>query len=135
MRSEPRSGRTSSAASYPSSRRWPSTREHPFPFISTQTLNLAVMVPGDRPRRERFVRVKVPQNRPRWIPVPEGAGFVPLEQVIAANIDLMFPASPPREIFLFRVTRGAEGHPERSAELSVEDALAEPGHHRARRVG
>ena len=41
--------------------------------------------------RERFVRLKVPTNRPRWVPLPDGKGFVPLEQVIAANLDLAVP--------------------------------------------
>ncbi len=101
--------------------------EHPFPFISNQTLNLAAVLPGASPGRQRFVRIKVPGNRPRWVPVPGGAGFVPLEQVIAANLDLMFAGKQPEATYLFRVTRSAEGHPERSAELHVDDALADPG--------
>ncbi len=92
--------------------------EHPFPFISNQGLNLAILVPDKtgeaKPRLAGapgvfFVRLKVPDNRPRWMPVPGGPGFVPLEQVIAANLDLLFPAAPPREVFLFRVTRAAQG--------------------------
>lgn len=82
--------------------------EHPFPFISNRGLNLAVLLP-DTEEGDRFVRIKVPDNRPRWVSLPDGAGFVPLEQVIAANLDLMFPATPPSGVHLFRVTRGAEG--------------------------
>ncbi len=58
--------------------------------------------------------------------LPEGAGFVPLEQVIAANLDLMFPAAPPAEIHMFRVTRGAEGETGQAAELG-EGESSEPG--------
>ena len=94
--------------------------EHPFPFISNQGLNLALLVP-DRAGGQRFVRLKVPDNRPRWIPVPGGSGFVPLEQVIGANLDLLFPATPPREAFYFRVTRAAQG--EREGEYDA----GEPG--------
>ena len=81
--------------------------EHPFPFISNLGLNLAVSIPqgGDT----RFVRIKVPGNRPRWIPLPDRPGFVPIEQVIAANLDLLYPGSPPAAVHVFRVTRGAEG--------------------------
>ena len=45
--------------------------EHPFPFISNLGLNLAalVMEPGGK---RRFVRIKVPANRPRWVPLPGG---------------------------------------------------------------
>jgi polyphosphate kinase len=97
--------------------------EHPFPFISSLGLNLAILVPDGERGRGRFVRLKVPNNRPRWVPLPDGAGFTPLEQVIAHNLDLLYPTTPPREIYCFRVTRGAEG--ERDAEADV--AGEEPG--------
>ena len=83
--------------------------EHPFPFISNHGVNLAVQVPDKKKGRKRFVRIKVPNNRPRWIPLPDKAGFVPLEQVIAANLDQLFPNSDSIKTYLFRVTRGAAG--------------------------
>lgn len=86
--------------------------EHPFPFISGQGLNLAIQVPAAGGRRERFVRLKVPTNRPRWLRVPDCEGFVPLEQVIAANLDLLLPGETPIGHHFFRVTRGAEGDAE-----------------------
>lgn len=94
--------------------------EHPFPFISSLGLNLAVVMPGKKNGRERFVRIKVPDNLPRWVPVPEGAGFVPLEQVIAANLDTMFPV-PPRKVHRFRVTRAIRGAQSRQTDLEPED--------------
>ncbi len=100
-------------------------QEHPFPFISNFGLNLAVLLPS-QDKQQRFVRIKVPDNRPRWVPVPEGQGFVPLEQVIAANLDLLYPAAPPRKVYVFRVTRGAEGAPDSGSELQ-ESATDEPG--------
>lgn len=88
--------------------------EHPFPFISHGNLNLAVvLVDRDEPDGERFVRIKVPDNRPRWVALPDGEGFVPLEQVIAANIDLLFPDAETVGIYPFRVTRAASGDRER----------------------
>jgi polyphosphate kinase len=82
--------------------------EHPFPFISNLGLNLAVQL-GPK-RSERFVRIKVPPNRPRWVPL--AAGFVPLEQVIAANLDLVFPEERLAGYWMFRVTRGVESDAE-----------------------
>lgn len=79
--------------------------EHPFPFISGLGLNLAVRVTVRR--QERFVRIKVPANRGRWVPVP-GGGFVPLEQVIAANLDHVLPHEKVKSVSFFRVTRGLE---------------------------
>jgi polyphosphate kinase len=100
--------------------------EHPFPFISNLGLNLAVILPEAKGKGERFVRVKVPDNRPRWVPFPDNRGFVPLEQVIAANLDLMFPI-PPKAVYCFRATRGTGGTPEEEEELSIEEAAREPG--------
>ena len=80
--------------------------EHPFPFISNLGLNLAVRLPANG-KGERFVRIEVPGNRPRWVELPDGAGYVPLEQVIAAHLDQDFLGAPPLGVHLFRVTRGA----------------------------
>lgn len=94
--------------------------EHPFPFISSLGLNLAVQFHEDKKNRKRFVRIKVPNNRPRWVPLPEQAGFVPLEQIIAANLDQLFPAAQSVKSYFFRVTRGAEGD-ETTAQQELED--------------
>jgi polyphosphate kinase len=99
---------------------------HPFPFISHDVLNLGVMIARKEGAKKRFVRIRIPDNRPRWVPVNEGKGFVPLEQVIAANLDLVFPSSPPAPAYVFRVTRGAEGERNQTAELT-EDELEAPG--------
>ncbi len=73
------------------------------------------------------MRLKVPTNRPRWVPLPDGAGFVPLEQVIAANLDLLFPDGATSRRTLFRVTRGAEGDADRPAEADDLDPMLAPG--------
>jgi len=53
---------------------------HPFPFISNLGLSLAVLVTEPGRRNPRFVRIKVPANRPRWVPLPDHAGWVPLSR-------------------------------------------------------
>jgi polyphosphate kinase len=80
--------------------------EHPFPFISSLGLNLAIELRD--PERERFVRIKVPANRERWVPTGDG-GVVPLEQVIAANLKQLFQGERNLKAYAFRVTRGVEG--------------------------
>ena len=84
---------------------------HPFPFISNLGLNLAVLVTGPGHRNRRFVRIKVPANRPRWVPLPDQAGWVPLEQVIAGNLSVLFPRATEPACSFFRVTRGAKDDP------------------------
>ena len=81
---------------------------HPFPYISNLSLNLLVEV-GDRATGEqRIARVKVPPVLPRFVVMPDGERFVPLEQVIAAHLDTLFPGMTIGEHDAFRVTRNAD---------------------------
>ena len=64
---------------------------HPFPYISNLSLNLAVWLRDPADRRTRFARVKVPPLLPRFMETGEPTTFVPLEDVIAANLELLFP--------------------------------------------
>jgi len=84
---------------------------HPFPFISNLGLNLAVQWRENGRPRYRFVRIKVPPNRPRWVALPGREGVVPLEQVIAANLPRMFPEATEVRCSYFRVTRGGKDDP------------------------
>ncbi len=97
--------------------------EHPFPFISNLGLNIGVWIEEDQ--RERFIRIKVPANLPRWVALPDGTGFTPLEQVIVANLDVLLPGLPPHEAHLFRVTRGSDGTP--AVDHDLEDRETERG--------
>ena len=98
--------------------------EHPFPFISNLGFNLAVKVALRR--SERFVRIKVPANRGRWVPLP-GGGVVPLEQVIAANLDHLFPEERVVGVWFFRVTRGIEGDASQEDRHDDAEQTATPG--------
>ena len=96
---------------------------HPFPHISNLTLNLAV-VAHDPDRGECFARVKVPNIFPRLIRIPkedavEDMGseglistkenhFVWLEDIIADNLDLLFPGLSIKAAYPFRITRDAD---------------------------
>jgi polyphosphate kinase len=81
---------------------------HPFPYISNLSLNLAVMVRVPGQRTSRFARVKVPPLLPRFIPLPNGKGFIPLEQVIAMHLQTLFPGMEIVSHSPFRVTRDAD---------------------------
>jgi polyphosphate kinase len=99
--------------------------EHPFPFISNLGLNLIVQIKESKKGRKRLVRVKVPNNRPRWVQLPNGA--VPLEQVIRANMEKVFPDAVGLETYAFRVTRGAEGETEDDQGYDTDDMPHTPG--------
>ena len=81
---------------------------HPFPYISDLSLNLAVIVRDPGTGARRFARVKVPQLLPRFLKVPGGRRWVPLEQVIAAHLDRLFPGMKIVAHHVFRVTRDAD---------------------------
>ncbi|MEB3238413.1 MAG: polyphosphate kinase 1 [Candidatus Sericytochromatia bacterium] len=80
---------------------------HPFPIISNLSLNLGMLV--DAPHGgEAFARVKLPPNLPRFVPLQGGLGFLPLEELVAAHVDALFPEIRVRAIHPFRVTRHAD---------------------------
>ena len=80
----------------------------PFPYISNLSLNLAVLVRDPNARRMHFARIKVPPILPRFIAFADDRCFVPLEEVIAANLDQLFPGMEVVEHHTFRVTRNAD---------------------------
>jgi polyphosphate kinase len=81
---------------------------HPFPYVSNLSLNLAVMVRDPMRHQPRFARVKVPPVLPRFIGLPDGERFVPLEQVIAVHLPALFPGMEIVSHHFFRVTRDAD---------------------------
>jgi polyphosphate kinase len=81
---------------------------HPFPYISSLSLNLAVVVRDAVSGEQRFARVKVPPLLPRFVAAPGSTRFVPLEQVIAAHLDALFPGMEVLAHYAFRVTRDAD---------------------------
>ena len=97
---------------------------HPFPHISNLTLNLAV-VAQDPEHGECFARVKVPNNFPRLMRIPQAEApkkqkkdqnleetlsynYVWLEDIITANLDLLFPGLTIQASYPFRITRDAD---------------------------
>ena len=90
---------------------------HPFPYISNLSLNLAAMVRDPMTGVRRFARVKVPPLLPRFVPLPDGERFVPLETVIASHLDRLFPGMELVAHHTFRLTRDAD--------LEVEEDEAE----------
>src|SRR3989440_10113338 len=87
---------------------------HPFPHIANLSLNLAVVIAADPIYGERFARVKVPPTLPRLVPVQFSVkkqaviAFVWIEQVIAANLSMLFPGFEIWESYPFRVIRDAD---------------------------
>ncbi len=79
---------------------------HPFPHISNLSISLAVEIRDPDTGAVRFARVKVPKSLPRWVPI-EGrvTQFVPLEELVGAHLDALFPGVDVLDWYAFRVTR------------------------------
>ncbi|MDJ1181653.1 polyphosphate kinase 1 [Roseofilum casamattae] len=104
---------------------------HPFPYISNRSLNLAVLVKDPEINEDRFARVKVPKKIARFVPLPPELHYlseksekkeqeksaektsirwmgVPVEQIIAHNLEPLFPGMKIQEYYPFRITRNAD---------------------------
>ena len=82
---------------------------HPFPYISGLSLNLGVRVINPDTREKFFARVKVPPILSRLIATEENSTrFIPLEDLIAQNLDQLFPGMEIGGHIVFRVTRNQD---------------------------
>ncbi|BDB61360.1 polyphosphate kinase [Rhodococcus sp. RDE2] len=102
---------------------------HPFPYISGLSLNLAVTVKDSQSSGEHFARVKVPDNVERFVRVDRAGSshglpaFLPLEELIAAHLDVLFPGMEIVEHHAFRVTRNADFEVEEDRDEDLLQAL------------
>jgi polyphosphate kinase len=79
---------------------------HPFPYISNLSLSLAVRLRDPETGDAHLARVKVPKSLPRWVPVSgRPTHFVPIEQVIGANLGALFSGFDILSFHAFRLTR------------------------------
>ncbi|MFR9722624.1 RNA degradosome polyphosphate kinase [Streptomyces sp. MS19] len=80
---------------------------HPFPYISGLSLNLAVMVRNPASGHKHFARVKVPPLLTRFMEASPQR-YVPVEDVIAAHLEELFPGMEVLAHHVFRVTRNED---------------------------
>ena len=101
---------------------------HPFPYISNLSLSLAVELRDPQQGDIRFARVKVPKSLPRWVPTGRPNRFVPLEWLIGARLDALFPGMEILGHWAFRLTRYSDleiSHTEEPEDLlaTIEEQL------------
>jgi len=96
---------------------------HPFPFISNLSLNILITLQQPDDDQARMARVKVPVGAgvPRFLRIEGTYRFVPLEDVMAHNLDVLFPGTGVESCEFFRVTRNANTEYEEDKE---DDLLA-----------
>lgn len=86
---------------------------HPFPYISGLSLNLSIRIQNSTTGKQEFARLKVPQMIPRLIRVDrresdEDIRFIPLEELIANQLQDLFPGMEVLDHHVFRVTRNED---------------------------
>ncbi|MDO4241521.1 MAG: RNA degradosome polyphosphate kinase [Microbacteriaceae bacterium] len=86
---------------------------HPFPYISGRTLNLSIRVRNPRTEKIEFARLKVPQMLPRYVRIDsdenyENVRFIAIEELIANQLDGLFPGMEVIDHHAFRVTRNED---------------------------
>ena len=107
---------------------------HPFPFVSGLSLNLAVTVRQPEDGAKHFARVKVPDNVNRFVELQKRDGanradgqsevrYLPLEELIAAFLPVLFPGMEIVEHHTFRITRNADYEVEEDRDEDLLQAL------------
>ncbi|MGH3543804.1 MAG: RNA degradosome polyphosphate kinase, partial [Mycobacterium sp.] len=104
---------------------------HPFPFVSGLSLNLAVTVKRPDDGGQHFARVKVPDNVDRFVELGSREGatgkaevrFLPMEELIAAFLPVLFPGLEIAEHHVFRITRNADFEVEEDRDEDLLQAL------------
>ena len=100
---------------------------HPFPYISGLSLNLSIRVRNPKTGKEEFARLKVPQNLPRFVQLPDDSRgllrYIPLEDLVANHLEELFPGMEIVANHEFRVTRNEDVEVEEDETESLIQAL------------
>ncbi|HET6731166.1 RNA degradosome polyphosphate kinase [Mycobacterium sp.] len=102
---------------------------HPFPFVSGLSLNLAITVKHPDDGGQHFARIKVPDNVDRFVQMdgregtPTVVRFLPMEELIAAFLPVLFPGLEIVEHHAFRITRNADFEVEEDRDEDLLQAL------------
>src|SRR3954451_10152964 len=100
---------------------------HPFPYISGLSLNLSIRVRNPKTSKEEFARLKVPQNLPRFVQLPDDSRgllrYIPLEDLVANHLEELFPGMQIVAHHEFRVTRNEDVEVEEDETESLIQAL------------
>ena len=104
---------------------------YPFPVMANLRLSLAALVRDSATGPVHFAYVKLPDDLPRLVPLPDDGGLVPLEEVVRGCLDLVYRGRTIEAAYTFRVTRGGdldldERHAENLLHVIEEEAKRRP---------
>src|SRR5438132_344565 len=98
---------------------------HPFPFIADRRLSLALALRDTPTSPRHFVHLEVPTTLPRFVPLPQDGGVVPLEDVIGANLEALLPGRQVVEVHPLRITRSGDIHLDETGAANFAQAMEE----------
>lgn len=93
---------------------------HPFPHVEHLRTALAALVRPRGSEAERLVVMELPENAPRFVPLPGTFRFVPLEVVVLASLPDLYSGLEVVRAHTFRLTRATKL---RLHEEAVDDVL------------
>lgn len=96
---------------------------HPFPHLANLSMSLAVMVRDPRRGGTRFGAVTIPDRIPRFVQLPDSHQFLPIEELIRARLDAVYPGRELAAVHPFRVTRSGDLELEELGPGSLLDAV------------
>ena len=81
-------------------------QSRPFPFISNDSLNIAISLRSEEYGKHEFATVRVPNIFPRLVKLPDGENdFIMLEDIVKKYLDRLFDGYEIRQASCYRVTR------------------------------
>ena len=98
---------------------------HPFPFIADRRLSLALALRDTPTSPRHFVHLELPTSLPRFVPLPQDEGVVPLEEVIGGNLEALLPGRQVVEVHPFRITRSGDIHLDETGAANFAQAMEE----------
>src|SRR3989449_1715149 len=98
---------------------------HPFPFIADRPLSLALALRDTPTSPRHFVHLELPTTLPRFVPLPQDGGVVPLEEVIGGNLEALLPGRQVVEVHPFRITRSGDIHLDETGAANFAQAMEE----------
>ncbi len=105
---------------------------HPFPKIESRSLALAVMVRDPRSAPMHYVEVTLPDHVPQLVRVGESRDFIPLEELVAANVAALHPGRVVESVHPFRLTRLGDLELDEGTAADLVEAIQEEVNQRGR---
>src|SRR3989475_1929110 len=98
---------------------------HPFPFIADRRLSLALVLRDTPTTPRHFLHLELPTSLPRFVPLPQDEGVVPLEEVIGGNLEALLPGRQVVDVHPFRITRSGDIHLDETGAANFAQAMEE----------